>query len=640
VRFASDARLAFGLLASSVLALGAFVVVGFGPLPSRALRSPSSDPPTPAPQAGTEFVDITDQVGLADFRHMLKDGARSIADAVAPGLALLDLDQDDDLDLVLLGGASEARPSISIYLNRLAESGQLGFEDVTAKAGITWSGVATQGICAGDVDLDGDVDLFVTAIGGNMLFLNQLRETGELTFVEATDDALPRGGRWHWVPNPNGSGPPITKPGPFDASPGPTGEKPPGGDVQEFSTGATFGDFDADGDLDLFVSNYVSAFEQRYQTGAADSDRPDEPTQFQPLTFEGQSDRFYLNDLDDDGELRFTNVTQAVGANDRNGRGMGAVFMLVDSDIYPDIYIANDKSENLFLHNVAGSSPDGETVFKRRFEDLTALYGLDDPNSGMGIAHGDADGDADLDLLTTNWRNESASLFLFSRITSLAPDGTTRVDPIFTQRTNAAGLKQATARFVGWGCVFFDYDNDGDEDLFIGNGFTSPREDALHCAPERPLLFQNDGAGHFADVTGSAGAALAKSYSARGVVAGDLDRDGDLDLVIAQNYDKVVVLENRLHNGNHSLSIAIRLGERRGDAVNVQVTATVGPRQLVQELTSGGSYLSQNPFEVHFGLGRATRADQVRITWPTVATPPELFSQVPAGHQRIERVTP
>ena len=631
MRFASDARLAFGLLALSVLALAAFVVVGFGgPLPSRALRSPASEPAMRPPVAGTEFVDVTDQVGLAPFQHDHGQGVRSIVDAVAPGLGLLDLDEDGDLDLVLLGGPA-SRTGVTILLNRRAERQQLRFEDVTDAAGITWRGAA-QGVCAGDVDGDGDVDLFITVYGDNLLLLNQLADRGTLAFVEAAQDAGVRGGRWHWIRS-DPLHPPEARPGPPPAELGPEHE------VVEFSTGATFGDLDADGDLDLYVANYLSYFEERH---AMQMLRPtererlerSEPFRFQPQTFESQPDRLYLNDGDED-DLLFREITRAARARDPHGRGLGVLFMLIDADLYPELYVANDASDNVLFRNVPADPAEGLDL-RRRFDDATAEFGLHDPNSGMGIARGDADGDADLDLLTTNWRFQSASLFLFRHEARADANGAIRSEPTFEERSDRSGLGRATSPFVGWGCVFFDYDNDGDQDVFIGNGFTSPREGALACTPEKPLLFQNDGAGHFVDVTASAGPALGRAYAARGVVAGDLDQDGDLDLVIAQNDGPVVVLENRLPDlGNRSLTLAVSLRPMRADAVNVLVTADVGERRLVQELLSGGSYLCQGPFEAHFGLGRLPRADRVRITWPFSSAPaPRYLHQVAAGRHR------
>jgi hypothetical protein len=643
LRFASDARLAFGLLALSALALAAFGFVGFGPLPSRALRSPVAAPPPATPQAGTEFVDVTERIGLGDFRHVVSEGVRSIKDAVAPGLGLLDLDDDGDLDLVLLGGPG-ATTGVSIWLNRHAERRELAFEDVTEEAGIEWTGAA-QGVCAGDVDRDGDVDLFVTAIGGNLLLMNRLADSeGEsLAFTDETQSAGVQGGRWHWrLTDP--MNPPQTEAGdpPADlvqAAPARAGEVP------EFSTAATFGDLDADGDLDLYVANYVCYFEERHRRLLlAESGRPDraEPVQYQPVTFEPQPDRLYLNELDEDGDLVFGEVTKKARAKDPGGRGLGARFMLVDSDIYPDLYVANDASDNVFLHNVPMTWEDGGDL-SRGFEDEGVLFGLSERKSGMGIARGDCDGDGDLDILTTNYRLQKASLFLLHR-ERVEVDGAARWETLFDERGQACGLGESSRPFVGWGCVFFDYDNDGDEDLFIGNGFTSPREGSLSCTPERPLLFQNDGTGRYVDVTSSGGSALSRPYAARGVVAGDLDRDGDLDLVIAQNAGPVVVLENRLDpsNGNRSLSIAVTQSPRRGDAVNVQVTVQAGRHPIVRELLSGSSYLSQGPFEAHFGLGRAAQADQVRLTWPALTPPPLVRENVPAGRRRatLDRLEP
>lgn len=653
VRLTSDARLAFGLLLLSVAALGTFLFVGFRPLRSRALRSPAAEPAPVAPLAGTTFGDATDAIGLGGWRHELQHGVRSILDAVAPGIGLLDLDQDSDLDLVLLTG-SAAPTGVAILLNQLVPSGKAHFVDATAACGITWRGAA-QGVCAGDVDADGDVDLYVTALGGNLLLKSELIEQGELSFRDVTADAGVAGGRWHWQQT-DPKRPPTARAG----APPPT--LPPEQELPEFSTGCTFGDLDADGDLDLYVANYVSYFEARWALSGADEAEREarrEPARFKPQIFESQDDRLFLNegadaaDEDGAGDLLFRDVSRAAGVDDDDGRGMGALFVRVDGDDYPDLYVANDASDNVFFHNVA-AAPGDRNGLRRRFADTTVEFGLNDPNSGMGIARGDADGDADLDLLTTNWRFQSASLFLFRREERVRDDGSRSLEPFFDERGDAAGLGGATSPFVGWGCVFFDYDNDGDEDIFVGNGFTSPRQSPLACLPEKPLLFQNLGAGRFADVTASAGNALLRTYSARGVVSGDVDQDGDLDLLLAQNHGPVVYLENRLpSDGRPSLTVAVRIGALRapeavpgeppartpirGDAVNALVVVDVGGKKLVRELVSGGSYLSQGPFEAHFGLGRLPRADELRVQWPTPRArklPPE--TNVPAGRVVVE----
>ena len=647
VRLTSDARLAFGLLLLSVCALGTFLFVGFRPLRSRALRSPAAESAPVAPLAGTTFGDATDAIGLGGWRHELQHGVRSILDAVAPGIGLLDLDQDGDLDLVLLTG-SAAPTGVAILLNQLVPSGKAHFIDATAACGIEWRGAA-QGVCAGDVDADGDVDLYLTALGGNLLLKNELIEQGELTFSDDTADAGVAGGRWHWLQVD-----PLLPPTARAGAPPPT--LPPEQELPEFSTGCTFGDLDADGDLDLYVANYLSYFEARWALrGADEAEREErrEPARFKPQIFESQDDRLFLNESDSAGDLLFRDVSRAAGVDDDDGRGMGALFVRVDSDDYPDLYVANDASDNVFFHNVA-AAPDDRFGLRRRFADTTVEFGLNDPNSGMGIARGDADGDADLDLLTTNWRFQSASLFLFRREERVRDDGSRSLEPFFDERGDAAGLGGATSPFVGWGCVFFDYDNDGDEDIFVGNGFTSPRQSPLACLPEKPLLFQNLGAGRFADVTASAGPALLRTYSARGVVAGDVDQDGDLDLLLAQNHGPVVYLENRLPlDGRSSLTVAVRIGALRapevvpgepaasplirGDAANTLVVVDVGGKKLVRELVSGGSYLSQGPFEAHFGLGNLPRADELRVLWPTPRArklPPE--TNVPAGRVAVE----
>jgi hypothetical protein len=324
-------------------------------------------------------------------------------------------------------------------------------------------------------------------------------------------------------------------------------------------------------------------------------------------------------------------VTRETGVDDQKGRGLGVTFMLIDPDIYPDLYLVNDAGANVFMRNSAG--PSG-----RRFEVATSEFGLYDNRSGMGLARGDADADGDLDLLTTNFRRNGSSLFLY-RLEVEGDEAGHDVRQVakFEERGAAARIDRDTIPLVGWGCVFLDYDDDGDEDLFIGNGATSPREQQPQCAPERALLFKNRGDGVFDNVTASAGAALQASYAARGVVAGDLDRDGDLDLVIAQNNGPLVVLENRRPPGpDHALTVAPSFGKLRGDAVNAVVVVESGHRRMIRELLSGSSYLCQEPFEAHFGLGRLPFADHVRVSWPWFGAPaPTMRGPEPATRVKI-----
>jgi len=437
------------------------------------------------------------------------------------------------------------------------------------------------------------------------------------------------GGLWHWItPTGDPNAPPTVVAGPSELG--------ADWDVPEFSAGATFGDVDGDGDLDLFVANYVAAFDARWEKGrdSVTASR-DEPIQYQPLTFEGLPDRLYLNESTPEDGVRFREIPAAAGVDDGRARGLNATFLLVDGDIFPDLLVASDATPNLFFHNERAADGEPDATMRRRFVESAQRYGLSDRRSAMGLARGDADGDGDLDLLTTNYRNE-ATLFAF-RLEARAgpsPDEVVQV-PYFEVRRDPV-LATSTSPWVGWGCVFFDYDDDGDEDIFIGNGSTSPREAAGQCQPERALLFRNRGDGVFDDVTASAGAALQVSYAARGVVCGDIDQDGDLDLVIAQNEGPLVVLENRRPaGGNPSITIVTSFGAKRADAVNAMVVVESGDRRMVHELLSGSSYLSQEPFEAHFGLGNSPQVDRVIVTWPWIGAPAPKITP-PYKAQRIQ----
>jgi len=608
-RLSPDARLSLGLLCISLSALVLFLWFGFGPLPERHLLSGGSIDALRAHEAGTTFIDATETLGLSDFRHDT-GGLHSIEDAVAPGLGLLDLDHDGDLDLVLLGGSGNP-VGVSIFENRRIPWDDVRFVDRTDASGIRWSGDA-QGVCAGDVDGDGDIDLFITALGPNLLLRNLLVESGKpLVFEEATEEAGLEGGVYHSLRREDAA----------PDAPDPVYEGPPeprvaaiAHEVPEFSTSASFGDFDLDGDLDLYVANYVS-----YRPIHHDVRDPDrgEALPYLPRLYPAQRDRLYENV--DRG--RFRDVTEEMGLGGEADKGLGVMFARLDGNRYPDLIVANDVSPNRAWLNVADPSAI-DPLPRRRFVEASIELGLHDTRSGMGIAHGDADDDGDLDLLITNWRDEPASLFLFS----LAPAGS-RFPVLFDEESQAFGIGEATDPLVGWGTVFFDYDNDGDSDCMVVNGGTSPATiDAPRCSQERALLFRNIG-GRFADVSLAAGEPFARSYAARGLVCGDIDLDSDLDVVFTQNNGGVVALLNLLERTGTSsaLSVSAQLhwelasgvAVRRGDAIGALVLVFMPDAIIrVQEIASGGSFLSQGPLSLHFGFGPHSTAQRVQIDWP------------------------
>ncbi len=601
-----DARLSIGLIGLSLLALVAYLWLGLGTLKPRTLEGQRIRRPKTPLVCSTELTLGTEAAGLSGFHHDT-EGVRTILDVVAPGLALLDLDADADLDLVLLAGPGHPK-GIAVFLNQIAEQQRLLFVDATEQVGIDWSGAA-QGICAGDYDRDGDVDLFVTAIGRNLLLQNRRVEDKALKFIDVTEQAGVAGFAFARGPGIDGRIE-IT---PVDL----LSEEPDA--LPQFSTGASFGDFDLDGDLDLFVANYV-AFSPTDPGLTAGAER-DDPVEYQPGSFPAEHDYLYRYDAD---AGRFEEKHLDLGLRDVQGKSLAGLIADIDHHQFvepeqlgfPEIIVANDASQIVVYHHVL------DRASKRRyFVNQAQALQLADVHSCRGVARGDADGDGDLDILFTHFHEPPSLLLLNWERVGEFP---TKVRTFFRDASSESGLSQPFERLVGWGAVFFDYDNDGDEDLLVGNGGASPFEGtAAGCAPQKLVLLQNSG-GRFQDVSASAGELFSDLYNARGVVAGDLDLDGDLDAVVTQNNGPVLLLLNQLEKPQH-LSVAsvfpfeqARKDEvwLRGDLIGISWRVEYAGRTLLHEFSSGGSYLSQGPFQTLKGLGTRNAADSIEFVFP------------------------
>ena len=616
--FSPDVRLSVGLLALSLLSVLAFVWMGTADLPERWKVAGQALTETAARDPGTTFVDATARMGLGDFSHGTWDfshgtrGITSVHDTVAPGLALLDLDADEDLDLVLLGGPASPT-GVSVFVNE--EGSNPRFRDRTAELGITWRGHA-QGICAGDYDRDGDVDLFVTAIGPNLLLVNRLAESrpegategGRLAFEDATARAGLGGSEYHAL---------MVSEGTLRILPGAGGASTL--EVPEFSTGASFGDFDRDGWLDLFVANYVSFH--------PDMVGPDEnPDAAFRTSRPAQRDRLYRNQRDGS----FVDVTEQLRLADPAGRNLAAACLQLDvEDDPPSVYVARQGGNKLLF----ASAPPGEPVALARVEEQ---FGLAGSGVGRGLAVGDADNDGDVDVFSSTGRGTPHALYLQVLRTQSGP-GPQRV---FQDSSGAAGLAETTLDQEGRGAVWFDYDNDGWLDLAVAHGGDRLGEDGQRCTPGPLLLFRNLGGMRFEEV-GEAAGLRDESYQGRGLVAGDLDQDGDLDLVLSQNNGPIVVFENRLQNANQYWSrkpLLQPLG--REDAIGmrfVRHTESNRRQQQHQQVLSGGSYLSQGPLRLHFGVGQEKSVD-FRVVSPYPASVPhQALSRQPVSSLRESR---
>jgi hypothetical protein len=530
--------------------------------------------PAPAAQRAevdgpVAFREASREAGLV-FTHI--NGAspeKHFVEIMGSGALFFDFDSDGWLDIFLVDGGSEADPKVArTARHRLYRNRQNGtFEDVTARSGIQNRSYG-MGACAGDYDNDGLVDLYITNAGPNQLY----RNTGNGVFTDVTLKAGVGSALW--------------------------------------SMSCAFADFDRDGRLDLFVTNYVDMGKERNRF--CGNTRPVLLRSYcNPLNFQPSPSVLYHNT----GTGTFTDTTKRAGVGPYRGNGLGVAVGDYDDDQWPDVFVANDGVPNFLFHN------DGQG----RFTENSLVAGVSvasdgKARAGMGTAFGDADGDGRLDLVVTNHETEMHSLF------RNLGDGS------FADATVTSGIGPATLPFVGFGVVFADYDNDADLDVSIVNGHVIDniamfRSGAKHAQPR--LLLQNTGAGRFRDARSQSGPGFGVEKVGRTIVAGDVDNDGDLDLLVTNNGGTADLLRN--DGGNRGSSLLLRLvgTASNRDAIGARVRVTTGSRTQIREVTSGSSYLGQGDMRLHVGLGVASTVDRLEIRWPSGKT--ELLHNVPAN---------
>lgn len=359
-----------------------------------------------------------------------------------------------------------------------------------------------------------------------------------------------------------------------------------------WSLQATWFDFDRDGDLDVYVVNYLEYDKGAFQAFYAPTGYPG------PLSYPGQEDALYRNN----GDGTFTDVTTAAGVLNRDGRGMGATVADLDNDGHLDIYVTNDAMANDFFRGTA----EGTFVEDAMARGLAFGEGGQGVSS-MGPAVGDVDRDGRLDLFVPDM---DYSCLLMNR------------GEYFEDRTTPAGLAVICGQYVGWGGILFDYDNDGYLDIYVANG------DAHKEFPDEAVLVRNDGTGNFIDVAKDSGEFFHHKFVSRGATWGDMDNDGDVDLLIANLNDSPRLLRNDGGNRNHWLMVEAKAPNGKTDAIGARVTITTGALRQIQDLIPVRGYLSQGDPRLHFGLGAARQADSVEVRWPDGQT--SLYRDVPA----------
>jgi len=508
------------------------------------------------PPPSVQFNDVTGSSGIT-FKHALSPEKKYIAESMSGGVALLDYDNDGYLDIFFVNSLTvELLKANKQTRSVLYRNNRDGtFSDVTDKARVGDVGWG-MGCAVGDFNNDGFDDLYVTSIGPDHLFKN----SGNGTFTDVTQKA--------GVSDPR------------------------------FSTGAAFLDYDNDGRLDLFVTNYVGFDINHLPTfGEGPTCQfKGVPVQCGPRGLPGAGDSLFHNN----GDGTFTDVSKKAGVADSRGYyGLDVVGSDFDGDGLIDIFVANDSTPNFLYHN------NGNGTFSEiGFESGTALDKNGNEQGCMGVTLGDYNHDGLLDLFITNFDDEYNVLYRNAGRGS------------FVDVSYESGVAMISLPYVGWGTKFFDYDNDGWLDLFVANGHAYPQRDRYR---QRKLLHRNNRDGTFSEVAAQVGSALMEERASRGTAFGDIDNDGDVDIVVNDLDGAPQLLRNDGGSKNNWILVKTIGTKSNRNGIGAKVKVVSGDLTQLDEVRSGGSYISQNDLRLHFGLEKRTSVDLIQVRWPSGA---------------------
>lgn len=501
-----------------------------------------------------DFRNVAAQAGLTQsFPNGGSESKKYIVETTGSGAAFIDYNNDGLLDIFVLSGAGGTN---RLYRN----DGNGHFTDVTEQTGLKSDGWS-QGVCAGDFDNDGFTDLLVTSWGGLALY----RNVGGRRFENVTIKA---------------------------------GLKQ---DRPRYNTGCAFLDYDNDGHLDIFVANYVK-FD--FATTPKPGENPycwyrDLAVNCGPRGLPFDRNVLYHNN----GDGTFTDVSEASGISKPNqSYCLGVLTGDFNQDGRTDIFVACDQTPSLLYINRGDGTFREEAVLRGAAFDENGKA-----MSGMGATSADYDGDGKPDIFRTNFSDERETLYH------------NRGGADFDDATISAGLGRNT-RWVGWGCGFFDFDNDGWKDLFLVNGHVFPEVDRLKIDihyKDRAILYHNNSNGTFSDISERAGAGVLERHAARGAAFGDYDNDGSVEVLVNNQNEPPSLLKNARKPAGNWVILKLEGTKSNRSAIGARVQLTAGGRTQADEVRSGGSYLSQNDLRLHFGLGTATKIDDVQILWPS-----------------------
>ena len=506
------------------------------------------------PPVKVAFTDITTQAGIT-FKHVAAPEKKYIVESMSGGVAFFDYDNDGDLDIYLVNSLSVdlVKSKGKTKSDLYRNDGNGKFTEVGVKAGLSDIGWG-MGVAVGDYNNDGFEDLYVTCLGPDKLFKNN----GNGTFTDVTDKAGVSDRRW--------------------------------------STGASFLDYDRDGDLDLFVANYVDFdIDNLPEFGQGQTCQYKSiPVQCGPRGLKGAGDSLFRNN----GNGTFTDVTKQAGVSDPDGfYGLGVMTSDFDDDGLIDIFVANDSTPNFHYRN------NGDGTFKEiGFTAGTAVNENGSEQGSMGVTAGDYDHDGRMDLFITNFADEYNTLY--------HNDGPNS----FTDVSYAAKVAAVSLPHVGWGTKFFDYDNDGWVDIFVANGHVYPQ---LPSYRQPRLLHHNNRNGTFTEVAAEFGNVLTENRASRGVAFGDIDNDGDIDLLVTDLDGSPQLLRNDNGNANNSILIKTVGVKSNRSGIGARVKVVSGDLTQVDEVRSGDSYISQSDMRLHFGLEKRTKIDLIEVRWPS-----------------------